>query len=143
MLEARTDVDLDRYPHPHHSRLIYKPGPGPGGGSDTDAGLSTPSRSLRPVARLPSRAFPPPSPTRTPPGSRTPESHDNVAGTGHAIALSSGVEPSEEVGYGVRNDGVDWKMMLRLGINWSVSHCPEGHGVGLTEQVEWQCTIRE
>lgn len=24
----------------------------------------------------------------------------------------------QEIGTGVRNDGVDWKLMLRLGTNW-------------------------
>ena len=40
-------------------------------------------------------------------------------GTGQARAISeSRGLPLDEVGYGVRNDGVDWKMMLRLGTNW-------------------------
>lgn len=106
----------ERYPHPHQSRLIYKGA----------AASSTPSRSMRPIARMPSRAFPPPSPTRTgtptASGSQTPETHERKSGIGQAMPLTSRVEqPSTtEMGYGVRNDGVDWKMMLRLGTNWSV-----------------------
>jgi len=38
-------------------------------------------------------------------------------GRGQPLALSQPILV-EEVGYGVRNDGVDWKMMLRLGTNW-------------------------
>lgn len=34
-----------------------------------------------------------------------------------AVPLERREEP-DEVGYGIRNDGVDWKMMLRLGTNW-------------------------
>jgi hypothetical protein len=30
-------------------------------------------------------------------------------------------EETDEIGTGVRNDGVDWKMMLRLGTNWYVT----------------------
>jgi hypothetical protein len=113
-----------RYPHPHHSRLIYK-----------SQASSTPSRSLRPIARLPSRAFPPPSPTRS--ASATPIAHPApspagpgpdpprlLQGIGRArpLATDSSI-PTGEVGYGVRNDGVDWKMMFRLGTNWLVVGC--------------------
>jgi hypothetical protein len=118
-----------RYPHPHHSKLIYRP-----------SSPSTRSRALRPIARLPSRAFPPPSPRRSPSstpfretsspargGSATPTSR-RIEGIGHATALASRTEGipgtdsgvGQEIGFGVRNDGVDWKMMLRLGTNWSV-----------------------
>ena len=104
--EPRADTS-GRYPHPHHSRLIYKPGP------------TTPSRSLRPIARLPSRAFPPPSPSRTSSGSRTPD-RDDIAGDGEEIISMATRLESGEIGHGVRNDGIDWKMMLRLGTNWYV-----------------------
>ncbi|GFZ50070.1 hypothetical protein JCM24511_07823 [Saitozyma sp. JCM 24511] len=109
---------LSRYPHPHHSKLIYRPSiisPSPG-------------RPLRPIARLPSRAFPPPSPSRSPSatprrddsasGSQTPVPSGKVEGIGTAKVLASR-EETDEIGTGVRNDGVDWKMMLRLGTNWS------------------------
>lgn len=42
-------------------------------------------------------------------------------GKGIALPLNRR-EEADEVGYGVRNDGVDWKMMLRLGTNWLVTH---------------------
>lgn len=74
---------LERYPHPHRPKLVY-----------TRSRSATP---LRPLARLPSRAFPPPSPPQSP----TPEGyhHDRV---NH-----------------VRHEGVDWKVMMRLGTNWA------------------------
>ncbi|GMK53470.1 hypothetical protein CspeluHIS016_0100560 [Cutaneotrichosporon spelunceum] len=70
---------LARYPHPHHHVSV-----------SNSSGGSTP---LRPLARLPSRAFPAPSPSPSP----APEWEDAEA----------------------RHDGVDWKLMLRLGTNWS------------------------
>ncbi|WWD20152.1 hypothetical protein CI109_104628 [Kwoniella shandongensis] len=129
---ARMSVDpqlwkrlyLSRYPHPHHSRLIYTAKP-------TTPSTPGSGRPLRPIARLPSRAFPPPSPKRSPSISSLVD-HDGVStperpgrrkeGIGHATLLVSraaGSSDGAEVGYGVRNDGVDWKMMLRLGTNWS------------------------
>lgn len=44
-------------------------------------------------------------------------------GVGQAIPLTrreAMAASSEDIGSGVRNDGVDWKMMLRLGTNWFV-----------------------
>ncbi|WVF68594.1 hypothetical protein IAT40_003363 [Kwoniella sp. CBS 6097] len=163
---ARMSVDpqlwkrlyLARYPHPHHLRLIYT-NPATEVGmtwasplSSSSAGLRTP-RSLRPIARLPSRAFPPPSPKRSPsitegtltptltPDRRASSVRGDVGrheGIGHATPLSfrdvpgisdvmqgsgltrlEGTVAPDEVGHGVRNDGVDWKLMLRLGTNWS------------------------
>ncbi len=70
---------LARYPHPHHHV------------SRSTSGGSTP---LRPLARLPSRAFPPPSPSPSP----APEERWADAEA--------------------RHDGVDWKVMMRLGTNW-------------------------
>ncbi|KAK8849527.1 hypothetical protein IAR55_004861 [Kwoniella newhampshirensis] len=116
---------LSRYPHPHHSRLIY-----------TASTPSTPGRPLRAIARLPSRAFPPPSPKRSPSISSLLDHDASITadrpgrrkeGIGHATPLVSrdagtgtmSAGETIEVGYGVRNDGVDWKMMLRLGTNWS------------------------
>ena len=101
-----------RYPHPHHSRLVYK--------STTSSRSSTPQRQLRPIARLPSRAFPPPSPSRSPSassqaGPSTAQKHSTRRGV--AVPLG-GRTDVPEVGYGVRNDGVDWKIMLRLGPTW-------------------------
>ncbi|BEJ14144.1 hypothetical protein CspHIS471_0313180 [Cutaneotrichosporon sp. HIS471] len=72
---------LERYPHPHHVSV-----------SRSVSGGSTP---LRPLARLPSRAFPAPSPSPSP----APEER---------------WEDAE-----ARHDGVDWKLMMRLGTNWS------------------------
>ncbi|KAK4685323.1 hypothetical protein P7C73_g4826, partial [Tremellales sp. Uapishka_1] len=63
------------------------------------------------MARLPSRAFPPPSPSRSP-------SIGPREGIGKAVKTTRTDVP-DDVGWGVRNDGVDWKMMLRLGVNWS------------------------
>lgn len=116
-LEARAErheLMSGRYPHPHHSRLLYR---------NASSSKSTPSK-LRPIARLPSRAFPPPSPSRSPSassiaglsGSSTPVPH-REKGKGIAVPLERRELP-EEVGHGVRHDGVDWKMMLRLGTNW-------------------------
>lgn len=74
--------------------------------------------SLRPIARLPSRAFPPPSPSRTSSASAslpgTPGKLEEVKHDNRAEAFGS----LDMVGQYVRNDGVDWKMMLRLGTNW-------------------------
>lgn len=67
---------LEQYPHPHRPKLVY-----------TRSRSATP---LRPIARLPSRAFPPQS-----------------------------VSPSPDEPSRVRNDGVDWKIMMRLGTNWA------------------------
>ncbi|ORY34893.1 hypothetical protein BCR39DRAFT_515436 [Naematelia encephala] len=112
---------LSRYPHPHQSRLIYKT-------QKTAPSISsTPQISLRPIARLPSRAFPPPSSSRSPslagpsssPLHGKTVSSRRVDGTGKAVVMDGRPEDVPEVGYGVRNDGVDWKMMLRLGTNWS------------------------
>ncbi|WVQ96134.1 hypothetical protein IAU59_003236 [Kwoniella sp. CBS 9459] len=165
---ARMSVDpqlwkrlyLSRYPHPHHSRLLYS-----NSSTDQNGAWATPSsssssltprtpRSLRPIARLPSRAFPPPSPKRSPSigdgvltptpdrtalrpradmgayaglGRATPLQSRDVSngtdGSGSALAgiaeAGASAEAQEEVGRGVRNDGVDWKLMLRLGTNWS------------------------
>ncbi|WVW86762.1 hypothetical protein I302_108816 [Kwoniella bestiolae CBS 10118] len=126
---------LARYPHPHHSRLIYTATSTISSENEINNASSprTPTpRSLRPIARLPSRAFPPPSPKRSPslsqgqltPGSSTPQMR--IEGSGHVTPLSSRADKGkgkeqleEEVGHGVRNDGVDWKLMLRLGTNWS------------------------
>lgn len=158
---------IARYPHPHHSKLVYA-------SDDPKAKVARPStpqrvgsssstpRSLRPIARLPSRAFPPPSPGRSPSsssivgkdatGSLEPRASakkpllGRSGGLGHAIPLSrreaaeASFVDSEEVGSGVRNDGVDWKLMMRLGMNWYVT--PEQrymkcHSVGsLIEQVK-------
>ncbi|OCF37129.1 hypothetical protein I316_01036 [Kwoniella heveanensis BCC8398] len=106
---------LARYPHPHHSRLLYTPS-----SSSVSAGTPRTPRPLRPIARLPSRAFPPPSPKRSPSiseGTLTPTPSKRESGR-HGGRGGTGA-PSEEVGHGVRNDGVDWKLMLRLGTNWS------------------------
>ncbi|WWC95525.1 hypothetical protein V866_002390 [Kwoniella sp. B9012] len=127
---------LARYPHPHHSRLIYhNSASSPASEIEKEVNVSSPRtpRSLRPIARLPSRAFPPPSPKRSPSfshGRLTPSSSATpirTEGTGHATPLSSRVDKGkgrqtvddDEVGHGIRNDGVDWKLMLRLGTNWS------------------------
>ncbi|WVR08203.1 hypothetical protein IAU60_005250 [Kwoniella sp. DSM 27419] len=113
---------LARYPHPHRSRLIYSSSadagstPRQNGYSPYPASPRTP-RALRPIARLPSRAFPPPSPKRSPSiveGALTPAR----GGSGQSHNASSALG-AEELGHGVRNDGVDWKSMLRLGTNWS------------------------
>ncbi|WVQ79342.1 hypothetical protein IAT38_001439 [Cryptococcus sp. DSM 104549] len=106
---------LERYPHPHHSRLIYT-------NNGTGTGTSTPpaaraQRSLRPIARLPSRAFPPPSPSRS---SSVTLALGSAAATPDRIGASSRQrELGGEDDVAVRNDGVDWKLMLRLGTNWS------------------------
>lgn len=78
----RSQLTPGRYPHPHHSRLVH-----------TRSGTSTP---LRPIARLPSRAFPPPSPSPSPAPSDEGDDADVV-----------------------RHEGVDWKRMVRLGTNWA------------------------
>ncbi|WVO23183.1 uncharacterized protein IAS62_004528 [Cryptococcus decagattii] len=103
---------LARYPHPHQSRLIQTP----------ESPKTTPmtvAGSLRPIARLPSRAFPPPSPSRTSSASTslpgTPGKLEGMKDDNRAEAFGS----LDMVGQYVRNDGVDWKMMLRLGTNWS------------------------
>lgn len=74
--------------------------------------------SLRPIARLPSRAFPPPSPSRTSSASTslptTPGKPEEVQSGNRAETFGS----LDMDGQYVRNDGVDWKMMLRLGTNW-------------------------
>ncbi|EIW71674.1 hypothetical protein M231_07324 [Tremella mesenterica] len=107
---------LARYPHPHHSRLIYVDAP------------KTPSK--RPIARLPSRAFPPPSPSRSPsvqsmgpPASASSASTHQIErypGVGQAKSLTNRETVDVDgIGHGVRNDGLDWKMMMRLNTNWS------------------------
>ncbi|WWC92961.1 uncharacterized protein L201_007924 [Kwoniella dendrophila CBS 6074] len=134
---------LSRYPHPHHSRLIYNTFTSSGTLDQHIDGSQSPRtpRSLRPIARLPSRAFPPPSPKRSPSlaeGQITPSL--NASGRGLVITTGSlGLatplpsrndselnkgnqkrkEEQDELGHGVRNDGVDWKLMLRLVTNWS------------------------
>lgn len=94
---------LDRYPHPHHTRLVY-----------SHSRSATP---LRPIARLPSRAFPPPSPSPSP---APPESdaHEPKA---------TDDDPFEAL----RHDGVDWKLMLRLGTNWANGNAPVQLSVAL------------
>nr|XP_018260409.1 uncharacterized protein I303_07328 [Kwoniella dejecticola CBS 10117]OBR82567.1 hypothetical protein I303_07328 [Kwoniella dejecticola CBS 10117] len=115
---------LARYPHPHHSRLIYTdPQSLESSVNDANA-LSSPRtpKSLRPIARLPSRAFPPPSPRRSPAlaeGQLTPRSTPSRKQKGREVD-----EVNSEVGHGIRNDGVDWKLMLRLGTNWQSSAIP-------------------
>ncbi|KAL7424921.1 hypothetical protein Q5752_000608 [Cryptotrichosporon argae] len=95
-----------RYPHPHY----------PLSHPLTPSSPSTPPRRLRPIARLPSRAFPPPSPTLSAQDSPASSSastlggHGLERGAGRAIVLDRGW---------VRNEGVDWKGMFRLGTNWS------------------------
>ncbi|KAI9633021.1 uncharacterized protein MKK02DRAFT_19624 [Dioszegia hungarica] len=129
---------LARYPHPHHLKLVYQSTtPSRSSYQSTTPSRSSHSpatpRSLRPIARLPSRAFPPPSPSRSPslrapvpvPVSYSNGTHAGPsAGAGQAIPfsrreLAEVIDGEAEVGTGVRNDGVDWKLMLRLGTNWS------------------------
>ncbi|WRT69543.1 uncharacterized protein IL334_006530 [Kwoniella shivajii] len=123
---------LARYPHPHHSRLIYSLPV-----SEIYTTKTTSPRPLRPIARLPSRAFPPPSPKRSPSlaeGQLTPASLGRPPLIGMREAVSHATSShskgtmevdrategeQEEVGHGIRNDGVDWKSMLKLGTNWS------------------------
>ncbi|KAL1413204.1 hypothetical protein Q8F55_000955 [Vanrija albida] len=90
---------LDRYPHPHHSRLVYT----------RTSGASTP---LRPLARLPSRAFPPPSPSPSPVDIA-------LVASGKGSARAAIDRESLATDHVVRNDGIDWKAMMRLGTNWS------------------------
>ncbi|WVQ75104.1 hypothetical protein IAR50_004713 [Cryptococcus sp. DSM 104548] len=101
---------LDRYPHPHHAHREQSPSP------STGQGRMTP-HSSRPVARLPSRAFPPPSP------SRTPSASISLSGTPGPIDTKGkkrapDMDDLEQEDF-VRHEGMDWKMMLRLGTNWS------------------------
>ncbi|OWZ66709.1 hypothetical protein AYX15_02031 [Cryptococcus neoformans] len=103
---------LAKYPHPHQSRLIQTP-------ESPQATPVTVAGSLRPIARLPSRAFPPPSPSRT---SSTSTSLPGTPGKPEEVQIGNRAEALrslEMIGQYVRNDGVDWKMMLRLGTNWS------------------------
>jgi hypothetical protein len=51
----------------------------------------------------------------TPPGKRT-RADALEEGRGNNQLDEEALQ--DEVGYGVRNDGVDWKVMLRLGTNW-------------------------
>lgn len=105
---SETD-DPARYPHPHHSQLI----------PSTRDRHSPQRQSLRPIKRLPSRAFPPPSPDRPNP-------------TEGSDTLPTNGETDGEEGYGVRHDGVDWKQMLKVGVNWangnaSLQSLPHSH----------------
>ncbi|CAK9780531.1 hypothetical protein CC85DRAFT_308600 [Cutaneotrichosporon oleaginosum] len=83
-------IYLARYPHPHHHVRVSRSTRSTRSASGTSGG-NTP---LRPLARLPSRAFPPPSPSPSP-------------------------APEEWEVAEARHDGVDWKLMMRLGTNWS------------------------
>ncbi|TYJ54695.1 hypothetical protein B9479_004634 [Cryptococcus floricola] len=105
---------MARYPHPHQTHQDQDPGP------SRDQGPMAP-QSVRPVARLPSRAFPPPSPSRT--SSATPSTNISLSGTPGPPDIkgkrkSSSIEEVPEETF-VRHEGMDWKMMLRLGTNWS------------------------
>jgi hypothetical protein len=94
----------ERYSHPHHT--VYRP-----------------SRP-RPIARMPSRAFPPPSPSPT--RSRSPgpaPGSGSRSGSGAVSGVLSFAESERQADAdtdtsAARFDGVDWKAMLRLGTNW-------------------------
>lgn len=92
-----------RYPHPHHSQLI----------PSSSKSHSPHKPTLRAIKRMPSRAFPPPSPSRL-----TPQPSED--------------DPQQSEGYGIRHDGVDWKQMFKVGVNWangnaSLQSLPHAH----------------
>lgn len=105
---------LERYPHPHpqhtqHSNRL-RANARASRAASWSVGGSGGSTPLRPIARLPSRAFPPPSPSPSP----APRAGDRD-GEGGA---DRGDEEWRRWTEQSRHDGVDWKVIMRLGTNW-------------------------